>query len=373
MTKEVILRIQPEGGFGTEQVSPTGGTTKTSHNDGLLSGMGKLVGLGTIITGGIQTALSVLSSIFDAFRPVLSVLQAIGKTLSVFLQPIAEMLTYLLEPLLNVLTPMSLMFNALMGPVMNLVRQYSNVMNQQIAAGDTKGATTTSMDMISLMFSGFFLSLADVLGKMLINIIGNLLKTTTNGIITFVEEIMVGIASIFSKKEADKIRKNADDLKYALGSSIDDSITTTQSTLDTGIAVMMDGLISTHQEKLDKIKDNMPSYINTSLDVGVVQPIEGVMSDTKASMPITISDSLDKGVGQPMKNAFISMRDNTADYFDDKNNNSINTKFKNGLDNISASMSDFVNDISNSVTDFNNAVSSFRNGIARATFGLIGD
>jgi hypothetical protein len=372
MAEEVILRISPEGGFGADQVSPNGGSSQASRSGGMLGGIGKLVGLGSIIAGGIQAGLSVLSSIFDAFKPVLSVLQAIGKTLSVFLQPIAEMLTYLLQPLLDVLTPMSLMFNALMGPVMNLVREYSNVMSQQVASGDTQGAASTSMNMISLIFQGFFLSLADVVGKIIIDTVGNLLKKTTTGIISVIEEVMVGVVSIFSKSKAEEIRQNAADLKLAIGMSFDESIEKTKTTLTDGVSIMMEDLITSHEEKLNKIKDNMPSTINNSLDIGVVQPIEGTMSNTKASMPIVIEDTLDKGVGQPMKEAFRSMRNDIEDYFDDRSDKSINSKFRKGLDSIRNDMDDFVDDIEDSVDEFNDAVNSFRSGVKKATFGLIG-
>jgi hypothetical protein len=275
MTGTNIIEIKVSGG-----TSVTGGTSGGSGGgSGLLGAGGKL----GILAGAAMLTVSLLKEMIWSVKPVLNLLKGIARTLGVFLEPIASLLFLLIKPLLDFIRPLALIFRAMMAPVMGLLRQFSAVMSQQMASGDTSGAMSTGLDMITLGLSGFFIAFANVSGNLLISAIGGVLETMTLGLIDAVTGMMYPVLLVFDRifrtDLAGALLASAELLKTDVSLAFQDGISYAQNALTEGTQTMMNGLVEIYTNKLTALQET----VETNLPLAV-NPLEETLPNTLASV-----------------------------------------------------------------------------------------
>jgi hypothetical protein len=179
---------------------------------------------------------------------------------------------------------------------MNLIRQYSGVMSQQMASGDSIGAAKTGADMVGLMLGGLFISMAKVLGGMLIQGLGEVIKLSTSGLL---EGLYALVRPLLDKFLNDKnmaiIDKKMLDLITDINDGIDSAVLTATTALNDGTDIMMNALVEHYTEKLTGLQLTMETG-----SLAIVKPIEDTMSDTEKSLsevPIRINEEMESGLG----------------------------------------------------------------------------
>jgi len=275
-----IIDVRVSGGT---DVSPSGSAKSGTGAGGLLEAGGKL----GLIAGAAMAMLSVLKEMLWVFKPVQNLLKGIMRTLGLFLQPIAELLFLLVKPLLDFIRPLAMLFRAMMMPVMNILRQYSAVMSQQMASGDYAGATQTGVDMIGLALGGFFISMANVLGQVLISLVGNLLSTLATSLIDGLYTLVRPLLDVFLGDAAmAKIDASVASLNDKITTGFDNGIAFASQALTNGTGVMMDGLVGYYTAKLETLK----STIEIGAQAGIVAPLENVVTNTADSIAVQTSN-----------------------------------------------------------------------------------
>ncbi len=291
MTSSIIeIRV---AGTGTD-ISPRGGSG--GGGGGLLAVGGKL----GLIAGAAMAVVSILKDMLWVFKPVQALLKMIARTLGLFLEPIAQFATALLQPILAFIRPMALLFRAMMAPVMGLVREYSGVMSAQIGSGDMLGAAQTGTKMVTLMLGGFFISLGQVIGDMLITSIGGAFKGFTFALIDLAVMLISPITILLDKfipgvnGMTDALMNSAEDLKTGVANTFDEGIEYAKEALRTGTNTMMEGWINTFEKDLEKLKNTIEIKTPEAID-----PFEKVLTNTGASVAIqaqnlqyNVSDSM---------------------------------------------------------------------------------
>lgn len=283
-----IIEIRVTG-KGTD-LNPNAGSGGGSSG-GLLAAGGKL----GMIAGAAIGIFTILKDMLWVFKPIMTILKQIARTLGLFLQPIAELLFLLIRPLLDFIRPLAMLFRAMFMPVMGLLREYSAVMSHQMSSGDIAGATQTGFDMIGLALGGFFIALANVVGQVLISLIGNLLETLTNGlidgIVLILNPLMVVIDKVFRTDLADALLDSAENLKNNVSASFKNGINSASEALHLGTSTMMQELVNIHTEKLTTLKR----------DINIIMP-EIVEPQTEAA----------RNTADSVSSSMMTMSDNTA-------------------------------------------------------------
>jgi len=344
-------------GTGTD-VNP-GGSSGSSGSSGLL-GAGSKLG---ILAGAAMAVVGLLKDMLWVFKPVLNVLKMIARTLGLFLEPIAQLLFLLIQPLLAFLKPLTMLFRAMMAPVMNLLRQQSAVMSQQMGAGDYIGASQTGIDMIGLAMGGFFIAMADVIGTMLINIVGNLLKTLSISLIEGLYTLIRPLLDVFlGNKAMSVIDESVTTFTDSLSTSFGDGITYATESLHTGTNEMMNALIGYYTTKLAETK----TTIETDFP-GVIAPFTDVITNTAESVPgqVTIMET-------NINTALKGISTDTTTYMTAGGSSSIPSTFSSGLQLMELSMQVFAESTVEYGTKIANALSSAQSSASKARAVQIG-
>lgn len=332
----------------------TGGTSlnPSKGSDGSAGSMiGAGAGLAKLI-GVTEIMHTLLKDLLSSFKPVLTLLRTIVKLLGEFLRPIAEFAIALLQPFLAFLKPMVMLFRALMAPVMHLLRQFSNVMTSQVASGDYTGAAATGVDMIGLMLGGFFISMANVLGTMLINIIGNLLSTLATGIVTGLYTLIRPILDIFlNDSQLAKIDAKVAAINLTIEGLFDTGIASATTALQDGTDKMMGALVGHYTDKLETLKSNTELLMPK-----IVKPYEDTATSTEASVSKTMT-TLDTNV----KTATTHMTTNMNNAFNTVGLFSIPSKFGTGLSSMLTATSEFTTSMEGYATRIKAALASANN------------
>lgn len=366
MAEEVVLRILPIGGSGISGASPTKGA---SSGGGMLGGLGKLVGIVSMIGVAVQFLMGFVKDVFAVFKPVMAIIKSMARMIGTFLQPIAEIMIILIRPLLDLIRPLVILFRAIMAPVMSLIREFSMVMNQQMAAGDTGGAAITGMNIVGLALSSFFVAMADVIGTMLIDIIGGLLSTVTQLLISTIGGILATLVGIFSKSKAEEIRQNILDLNESISVTFKDGMDYAKEALHTGTGIMMDALINRFTSKLEDIKSTLPPSFSNTLDLSIVKPIEGI----SATLPAQFTETLDKSIVKPTEEVYNNMKNTTEKYMNPETEGSVPKTYRSGLMDVSLATEEFTDYFESAAKRLNIAANTIQRSLRFISGGLIRD
>jgi hypothetical protein len=328
MTGTNIIEIKVTNG-----TSITGGTKGGSGGTGggmlgASTGLAKLIGL-------TQIMHELLKELLWAFKPVINILKGIARTLGTFLEPIASLLFLLIKPLLDFIRPLAMIFRAMMAPVMGLLRQFSAVMSHQMASGDTSGAMSTGLDMITLGLSGFFIAFANVAGNLLISAIGGILETMTTGLIDFIVLMMVPITSmidrIFRTDLTGALLDSAESLKTDVSLAFQEGISYAQGALTECTQTMMNGLVEIYTNKLTSLQETVETNLPLAVD-----PLEETLPNTLASVGTAV------GTLQTDTNtALTTMNEDITTYMNTTTTGSIPVMFSDGLKYMEDSVNSF--------------------------------
>jgi hypothetical protein len=216
-----------------------------------------------------------------------------------------------------------------------MMREYSNVMTAQIAGGDTQGAMQTGTDMVGLALGGFFIALADIVGTMLINVLGSLLSTVTTGLIDLVTILLVPlfgtIDALFRTNLVGQLLESADNLKTNVAASFEEGIAYATDALHNGSQIMMEGLIDIHRTNLDNLKETVGVTFPEA-----IQPFNDVIANTSESTAVQVQDMQTK-----TNTSLTTMGSDVDNYMDLFGNKSIPATFAGGLGTMKRAMDDF--------------------------------
>jgi len=352
-----IIDVRVSGGT---DVSPGGGSSTGTGAGGLLEAGGKL----GVIAGAAMAMLSVLKDILWVFKPVQNLLKGIARTLGLFLQPIAELLFLLVKPLLDFIRPLALLFRAMMMPVMNLLRQYSSTMSQQMASGDYAGATQTGVDMIGLALGGFFISMANTIGQVLIGVVGNLLSTLATSLIDGLYTLIRPLLDVFLGDAAmAKIDASVAMLNDKITTGFDNGIKFASEALTNGTTTMMDGLVGYYTTKLEELK----STVEIGAQTGIVAPLNNAVMNTSASIT-TQTDNLQTTTS----NSLNLMKTDVTNIMGTTLSSSVPSQFQGGLNIMQNAIGVFVDNAVEAGNKISSILSSARSEQKNVTqIGLI--
>ena len=341
MAEEVVLRILPTGGTGIGGTTPKG---SSAAGGGMLGGLGKMVGILGVIGIAVQFIMGFVKDVFAVFKPVMAIIKSMARMIGTFLQPIAEIMIILIRPLLDLIRPLVIIFKSMMAPVMSLIREFSAVMNQQMASGDTGGAMATGVNIIGLALGGMLIAAADVIGTMLIDVIGGLLSLVTQTLVTNIGGILATLVGIFSKSKAEKIRQNILDLNAGIATTFKAGTDYAKEVLHTGTGIMMDALITKFEEKLTDIKSTLPPSFSNTLDLSIVKPTEEV---------------------------YANMKETTDKYMNPETAGSVPKQYRSGMMDIQIATEDFTDYFTSAANRIESAAIKIRSSVSKGTFGLI--
>jgi len=105
-----------------------------------------------VLIGKLAVIGKVVTDLFWAFKPVITIIGQLFKMLGLFLQPVAEVLVYIIKPFIELLRPLALIFKTIMTPFIDLIKRASVLASMQAGAGDLGGLLQTSGFMLEVLF-----------------------------------------------------------------------------------------------------------------------------------------------------------------------------------------------------------------------------
>jgi hypothetical protein len=252
-------------------------------------GTAAVSGLGAQLAAGFEIFSQIKDVIGDTvnslLKPIKSMLGGIARMLGELLRPIVEVVMIVIRPVFMLLKPLIQLFKTFMAPFMELGRQFGQIAQQQMAAGDVSGAMSTSLEAVATILGPFVVSLTSVA-----------LQLATTMFISGVTSLMNGILEVV--KSAFMV------LPEWIGGAAVDGITAAQEALNSGSQVLIDtinGKITqatqailaemqaTATQRLAELKGTFPG----ELDDALVQPPLGAMDELKTGITESTTDLKD--------------------------------------------------------------------------------
>jgi len=324
MSEEFIIRIIDDAKQSISGI--TGGSTgKTTSKGGggsggsLISGMAKLVGIGSIALELFKMASSAIDTIF---KPVKTILNSIFKLVSQLLRPIADVLILILQPILLFIKPIIKVFNDIMRPFRTLA--YS-LMKQGGEVGGAAGLALQQLAMTTIMTG---------LVNALMGVFAELMKQSFNMVALLIEQIVLFPLLELMRPMLEFFGANVDEIKnnihnsilnaqQVVSTSLDETMGLIQSKSLQGILEIADGIISTGttgatlEGARDKLQNAALKAINTASET------------VKTGLQTAINNMFDITIPSSSSNAS-RVRSSISSKYDVSNYVPVNTKAQGG-------------------------------------------
>jgi hypothetical protein len=231
-----------------------------------IGGKGGGAGGVAMLLGKVAAIAKIVTDIFWAFKPVISVISQMMKMIGLFLQPIAEAIILIIRPLMEMLKPVVLIFKTMMAPFMNIVRQASSLMSKQGGSGDFSGMMQTGLFIMQTVLSPMILILANIFGKMIFVEGGKMIK---NVIINLVADVMGLLFGAIDKIFGTDLKGLLEESRANLIANSDAVLDSWGTTMDTNLANNLQALQFTAENKLL----SMQKSFDENLTYAVVDPV----------------------------------------------------------------------------------------------------
>jgi hypothetical protein len=195
-------KIKGVARYKTDVFKPTGATSPT----GIMTSLMGMMSIGLVKV--VAILVSIASVIIASSRMLQRTLGNIMKFLMMIVRPIGDMIAVLLYPLMMVIRPLALMMNTIIRPfLMEARKSFRLSMQLGRQAGEAREAglfgEATKLESLSAdMFSTGILALGAGFGKLLINMLGGVIKVLVGSILDMMAPFVTAILSIFMGVEA---------------------------------------------------------------------------------------------------------------------------------------------------------------------------
>lgn len=169
-------------------------------------GIAKIAGLGALAGGG---TMAILEQLMESFKPLVAMVQQIGRVLIEFLRPIAEAIQYLLQPVLIALRPLLTVFNTIFAPYRQAASQLSREANQAMSEGGAEGIAkgTALAGLASLTALKPFQDILIRAAGEILKVAVDLGATMVKGIVTVMSQLAGLILDVLPGSLGDKARQ----------------------------------------------------------------------------------------------------------------------------------------------------------------------
>lgn len=195
-------KIKGVARYKTDVFKPTGATSPT----GIMTSLMGMMSIGLVKI--VAILVSIASVIISSSKMLQRTLGNIMKFILMFVRPIGDMLAVLLYPLMMVLRPLALMMNTIIRPFLMEARKSFRLglqLNRQAGQARELGLFSEANrleDLSSDMFSTGILALGAGFGKLLVNMLGGVIKVLVGSLIDMMAPFVTAILSVFIGVEA---------------------------------------------------------------------------------------------------------------------------------------------------------------------------